>query len=78
MRSLSGEKVQREEKKTFISALIHLNLMAQTLGRKERWWPHLYPSLELPKNGGDDRVLFSLLDLLPGRPDVVEIHLLPL
>lgn len=38
---------------------------------------HLYPSSEILENGGDDSVFFGLLDLLPGRPDVPEIHLLP-
>lgn len=40
--------------------------------------PHLHPSPEILKDGGDDCVLFSLLDLLPGRPDITEEHFLPL
>lgn len=32
--------------------------------------PHLQPSPEILKDGGDDSFLFSLLDLVPGRPDI--------
>lgn len=47
-------------------------------GKKKSLWSYLCPSLEVPKNGGDDCVLFSHFDLLPGRPDVSQVHLLPL
>lgn len=40
--------------------------------------PDLHPSPEVLKNGRDDGVLLRLLDLLPGWPDITEIHLLPL
>lgn len=49
--------------------------------RRKRQWrlsPHLHPPSEIPKNGGDYCVLLSLLDLLPGRPDITKIELLAL
>ena len=41
-------------------------------------FPHLHPPPEILKNGGDDCVFLSLLDLLSGWPNITKVHLLPL